>query len=168
MEYNKMVEKALRGVVRDALEVAAERGLHGNHHFYISFDTRAPGVDIPEYLKQRYSDEMTIVLQHQFWGLEFDDTAFEVTLSFNKVHERLHIPFAAITAFADPSVQFGLQFRLDGGMGEQALDGLTTPNPPGDGEAMLPAVTDAPGDTDEDGGEKTGQVITLDSFRKKK
>ncbi|MCG8691107.1 MAG: ClpXP protease specificity-enhancing factor SspB [Minwuiales bacterium] len=168
MEYNRMVEKALRGVVRDALEIAAERGLQGNHHFYISFDTRAPGVDIPEYLKQRYSDEMTIVLQHQFWGLEFDDIAFEVTLSFNKVHERLHIPFAAITAFADPSVQFGLQFRLDGGMSEQALDGLTTPKPPGDGEPALPAVAETADGDEQDDGEKTGQVITLDSFRKKK
>jgi len=110
LRYDAMVESALRGVVRRALAYAAERGLPGNHHFYISFRTTQPGVDIPAPLRARYPEEMTIVLQHQFWGLDVGEEAFGVTLSFSDVPERLTIPFAAISAFADPSVRFGLQF----------------------------------------------------------
>jgi hypothetical protein len=110
LRYDSMVENALRGVVRRALAYAAERGLPGDHHFYISFRTTHPGVDIPAALRARYPEEMTIVLQHQFWGLDVGEEAFGVTLSFSDVPERLTVPFAAITAFADPSVRFGLQF----------------------------------------------------------
>lgn len=172
MNYNEMVERALRGVVRDALDVAAGHGIDGNHHFYISFDTRARGVRIPLHLRQRYDEEMTIVLQHQFWGLEVDEERFEVTLSFNRVHERLSIPFSAITAFADPSVQFGLQFRADEDAGDGAMAGITSLD--NDAGGKLPMVPDAGAaeaqdqaqDQDQDG-EKTGQVIALDTFRKK-
>jgi len=110
LRYDAMVESALRGVVRRALAYAAERGLPGDHHFYISFRTTHPGVDIPAALRARYPEEMTIVLQHQFWGLDVGEEAFGVTLSFSDVPERLTIPFAAVSAFADPSVRFGLQF----------------------------------------------------------
>jgi uncharacterized protein len=110
LRYDAMVETALRGVVRKALGYAAERGLPGDHHFYVSFRTTHPGVDIPAQLRARYPTEMTIVLQHQFWGLDVGEEAFAVTLSFSDVPERLTIPFAAISAFADPSVRFGLQF----------------------------------------------------------
>src|SRR5581483_2656542 len=107
-----MTEEALRGVVRQALAVASERGLPGQHHFYLTFRTAHPGVRLADHLRQRHPDEMTIVLQHQFWGLEIGRDEFSVTLSFNGQHERLTIPFAAISAFVDPSVQFGLQFSV--------------------------------------------------------
>src|SRR5687768_5598332 len=94
LRYDKMVENALRSVVREALRQAGERGLPGNHHFYLTFRTNYPGVDIPEYLRGQYPSEMTIVLQYQFYGLEVDQDRFGVTLSFNNVHERLTIPFA--------------------------------------------------------------------------
>jgi hypothetical protein len=113
LRYDMMVENALRGVVREALIVAAERGLPGAHHFYITFRTDMPGVDIPDFLKGQYPQEMTIVLEHQFWGLEVDERQFAVTLSFRNLPQRLTVPFAAVTAFSDPSVKFGLEFRLD-------------------------------------------------------
>ena len=111
-QYEKMVEAALRGVVRDALVRAAREGLKSAHHFYIGFATRMPGVEIPDHLRARYPDEMTIVLQHQFWDLDITDTGFSVTLSFEKQLERLVIPFAAIRSFADPSVSFALEFAV--------------------------------------------------------
>lgn len=166
MDYNSMVENALRGVVREALKEVAENGLHGNHHFYISFQTGAEGVDIPDHLRARYPGEMTIILQHQFWNLEVGEEAFSVSLSFNKIQEDLHIPYAAITAFADPSVQFGLQFQVadtDGDEEEAASEsGEDTEDSAGteDGQHSAP--------TAEEGGDKGGDVITLDAFRKKK
>ena len=104
--YERMVEDALRGVVRDALAKAAREGLRGAHHFYITFTTSAPGVDIPEELRTRFQPDMTIVLQHQFWDLEVDNEKFSVMLSFQKQLERLVIPLAAIRSFTDPSVEF--------------------------------------------------------------
>jgi len=109
--YNRLVEKALRGVVREALERAALEGMPGGHHFYVSFRTADPGVAIPDFLKQKFPEEMTIVLQHQYWGLAVDAEAFEVTLSFSRARHTLHVPFRALTGFFDPSVQFGLQFQ---------------------------------------------------------
>ncbi len=106
-----MVEAALRGVVREALARAAAKGLPGAHHFYITFRTRFPGVALPDYLGQQYPDEMTVVLEHQFWDLDVSEACFSVTLSFQNKPERLVIPFDAITAFADPAVKFGLQFQ---------------------------------------------------------
>ena len=111
LRYDKMVEQALRGVVRQAVEEVIESGLPGDHHFYITFMTDYPGVNIPDYLKDRYPGEMTIVLQFQFYDLEVDDERMAVTLSFNNIPERLEIPLAAITIFADPSVNFALQFQ---------------------------------------------------------
>ncbi|SDF44017.1 MULTISPECIES: SspB family protein [Thalassobaculum] len=156
--YDLMVETALRGVVRDALRRAAERGLPGNHHFYITFKTSAPGVHIPAYLVERYPDEMTIVLQFQFWDLEILEDQFSVTLSFNDIREPLTIPFEALTGFADPSVQFGLQFQ-------QTADGET---PTGDDDD--PSGGDTPDGEDEaaDDDAGTGEVVSLDQFRKKK
>src|SRR5262249_46259717 len=108
--YDKLVERALRGLVRDVLARVAQEGLHSDHHFYIGFGTTAPGVVIPQRLLARYPDEMTIVLQHQFWDLDVGDEAFSVALSFGNKVERLTIPFAAVHRFADPSVQFALEF----------------------------------------------------------
>ena len=110
--YDKMVETALRGVAREALARAARDGLPGDHHFYVSFRTAAPGVVLPPQLLAKFPEEMTIVLQHQFWGLEVGDEAFSVSLSFGGRLEQLTIPFAAIAAFSDPSVKFGLQFEM--------------------------------------------------------
>ena len=163
MDYNGMVENALRSVVRQALERASEIGLPGNHHFYITFRTDFPGVDIPDYLKERHADEMTIVLQHQFWGLDSDAEKFGVTLSFNRLQQRLIIPYAAVTGFADPSVQFGLQFRVPGSDGAVAIPD-TSGGAAGDGKK---AVAEAPAETAEPQEKKTGEVVALDAFRKK-
>jgi uncharacterized protein len=153
LRYDRMVERALRGVVRQALSQAAQAGLPGNHHFYLTFSTTTPGVELPEHLRQQYPDEMTIVLQHQFFGLEIRDDAFSVTLSFANKHERLTIPFASVTTFADPSVNFALQFQPSTGGAPPADD---EPAPP-------PAEDDREATTAEEG----GKIVTLDNFRKK-
>lgn len=157
LRYDRMVESALRGVVREAVEEVIEGGeLPGDHHFYITFITDYPGVKIPAYLRDRYPGEMTIVLQYQFYDLGVDDEKMSVTLSFNNVPERLEIPLAAITIFADPSVNFALQFQPMGDDGEEEFDdGGDDDTPPSGGD-------------DNSGGEKkTGEVVSLDKFRKK-
>ena len=112
LRYDQLIDTALKGVVREALRQIQETGLPGSHHIYITFSTQYPGVEIPEFLQEKYPAEMTIVLQHQFWNLEVGENKFAVSLSFNDNQENLHIPFAAVTAFADPSVNFELQFQL--------------------------------------------------------
>lgn len=111
IRYDVLVQDALRGVVRKVLREVAESGLPANHHFYIAFDTQSTGVRISSRLRQQYPEEMTIVLQHQFWDLNVTEHAFEAGLSFGGVPERLLVPFTAIKGFFDPSVQFGLQFE---------------------------------------------------------
>lgn len=111
IRYDVLVQEALRGVVRKILGEVLKAGLPGQHHFYISFDTQHPGVRMSTRLRQRYPEEMTVVLQHQFWDLSVTDVAFEVGLSFSGIPERLYIPYTAIKGFFDPSVQFGLQFE---------------------------------------------------------
>lgn len=158
LRYDKMVESALRGVVREALARTAANGLPGAHHFYITFRTRFPGGAIPGELLAQYPEEMTVVLEHQFWDLEVGETCFAVTLSFANRPERLTIPFDAITAFADPSVKFGLQFQampLD----EGAETGEPSPAPVG-------TSPEKPADKAAKGA-KSGEVVTLDAFRKK-
>ena len=153
LDYGQMMDTAMRGVVRAALMRVAEMGLPGNHNLYVTFRTDFPGVALPDYLRARYPDEMTIVLQHQFWGLQADEHKFSVSLSFNRVHERLVVPFPAITAFGDPSVQFGLQFG-----GGQAVQGAKTgPAAPAEKSAQAPA----------DEGAAEPKVVALDAFRKK-
>jgi hypothetical protein len=147
LRYDKMVEAALRGVVREALARAAANGLPGAHHFYITFRTRFPGLLLPDELTRQYPDEMTIVLEHQFWELEVSEQSFSVTLSFQNRPERLVIPFEAITAFADPAVKFGLQFQPTGAEGEARPD-----------EAAATPAEKA---------DKPGEVVALDAFRKK-
>ena len=176
LRYDMMVENALRGVVREALAVAAERGLPGAHHFYITFRTDMPNVEIPDFLKGQYPHEMTIVLEHQFWGLEVDERQFSVTLSFRNLPQRLTIPFAAVTAFSDPSVKFGLEFRLDSER-QAAADGqglakLLESEWGGDPVSALPAESSVPEkgsgeDVAAKGDDKTGEVVKLDLFRKK-
>jgi uncharacterized protein len=155
LRYDKIVERALRSVVRTALEQVADHGLPGNHSLYITFRTDHAGVLIPDSLHKEYPEEMTIVLEHQFWDLEPTADKFEITLSFNKVHERLSIPFDAVTAFADPSVQFGLKF--------EAIDELT------EGAMAAMAETQAPAEEsdEEKRDEDSEKVVALDAFRKK-
>src|SRR5215475_9152254 len=114
IRYDLLTQEALRGVIRTVLTDAAGKGLPGEHHFFITFDTRIEGVRLSARLKASYPEEMTIVLQHQFWDLTVGDDYFAVGLAFNGIPERLHVPFKAVKAFFDPSVQFGLQFVVDG------------------------------------------------------
>ncbi|KQP62473.1 Stringent starvation protein B [Methylobacterium sp. Leaf111] len=115
IRYDLLVQDALRGVVRKVLTDAAREGLAGEHHFYVSFRTEAPGVRMSQRLREKYPQDMTIVLQHQFWDLGVTEHTFEVGLSFSGVPERLLVPFDALTGFFDPSVQFGLKFDLSEG-----------------------------------------------------
>lgn len=111
IRYDLLTQQALRGVVRNVLTDAAKKGLPGDHHFYISFNTRADGVRMSDRLRAQYPEEMTVILQHQFWDLAVTEHGFEVGMSFGGIPEKLAIPFDAITGFFDPSVQFGLQFE---------------------------------------------------------
>jgi hypothetical protein len=154
LQYEKIVEDALRGVVRTALTQVSDFGLPGSHSLYVSFLTGFPGVDIPDKLRADYPEEMTIVLEHQFWDLNIFDTAFEVTLSFDRRKQRLFVPFAAVTSFADPSVPFGLKFEVADGEAEEEVEEANAA-PPANAEAQ-PIDEDA-----------AGEVINLDAFRKK-
>ncbi len=111
--YDDVVQEALRAVVGRVLGEVAQNGLPGDHHFYITFKTQAPGVSIPQHLMERFPDEMTIVLQHKYWDLKVEAELFEVGLSFSQVPSHLVIPYSAITAFVDPAVDFALQFHVD-------------------------------------------------------
>lgn len=154
-----MVESALRGVVREALRQVEKRGLPGEHHFYITFRTGAPGVQVPDFLHTQYPQEMTIVLQYQFYGLEVTQERLSVTLSFGGQHERLVIPFAAITTFADPSVNFALQFQ------PFAADDAAEPEAAAEEEA--PAADDGAPEPASEAAKGGGTVVALDAFRKK-
>ena len=165
LNYQALTEEALRGVVRQALSTAAQRGLPGQHHFYLTFRTTYPGVQIADSLRERHPEEMTIVLQHQFWGLDVSERQFSVTLSFNGQHERLTIPLAAVSAFVDPSVQFGLQFSVAAPAAAGAAPVATLPP-----KAPQPVAVPAPApaaDAEEPAAGEAGRVVTLDSFRKK-
>jgi len=162
MEYPKLVERAMRSVVREALDRAAEHGLPGLHHFYITFRTGDDGVRIPQHLRAQYPDEMTIVLQNQFEDLEVDRDVFLVTLRFGGKSERLRVPLSAVTAFADPSVNFGLQLKMTAfSSATEQADG--PPEPKAGSNDVAAEPDDAPGEDET----KTGQVIALDTFRKK-
>lgn len=152
--YAKLTQDALRGVVRDALKIAI-RGLPADHHFYISFRTRARGVQVAEYLASKYPDEMTIVIQHQYEGLEVRDEWFAITLHFGGVPQRIVVPFQAISRFYDPSVRFALPFDV--------VDDLS-PTPAEADDDVLEAEV---GETVATAPEK-GSVVSLDAFRRKK
>jgi len=156
--YDDIVQEALRAVVGRVLgEVQASGGvLPGDHHFYITFKTGAPGVSIPTHLSERFPDEMTIVIQNKFWDLAVDEEGFTVGLSFNQMPAKLDIPFAAITAFVDPAVDFGLQFQA-------AVQDLE-PEPHDDAENDVPG-SDA--DLAEKGADDGSNVVTVDFGRKK-
>jgi hypothetical protein len=178
IRYDVLAQAALRGVVRTVLADVAKKGLPGEHHFKITFNTTAPGVRLSDRMRAQYPEAMTIIMQHQFWDLHVDDTAFEVGLSFGGVPERLAVPFEAVTAFYDPAVQFGFQFEtLEAGVaGEQTAPVIEKPAAPAlpaeaSPSSPLPAPSGAkPPDPPPrpDGGSGGGEVVRLDRFRKKK
>jgi hypothetical protein len=145
-----MVQSALRSVVYEALSIASKQGLPNDHHFYISFATTHPGAQLPDYLLEQYPEEITIVLQHEFWDLEIDSLGFSVTLCFDESNERLRVPFDSITSFVDPSVKFGLQF----------IPSYTEEEEEGSSK-------DKKGVTFDENGQPISNVVTLDTFRKK-
>ena len=156
LDYARLVREALRDVPRQALRVAATGGLPGDHHFYLTFRTTHPGVAISPGLHARNPRDMTIVLQHQFWDLAVGEDAFSVTLRFGGASERLHVPFAALLAFADPAAQFGLHFEP--GEGEAAEAG--TAGPDVGGPAPVPAPGGAPPPAE-------GNVVDIRAFRRR-
>ena len=194
LRYDILAQEALRGLVRKVLTDAAKKGLPGEHHFFVTFDTHADGVKLSARLREQYPEEMTIVLQHQFWDLKVTEETFEVGLSFGGVAERLLVPLEAITGFADPSVQFALQFQAIAETEDEAAPAPAAtpkaaektadkakgkPRPPARHEpGNIPAPTPAaanPHDSDTASGgtpEKpddrpSGEVVRLDRFRKK-
>lgn len=182
IRYDILTQDALRGVVRTVLEDAARNGLPGEHHFYISFDPRADGVKLSQRMRTQYPEEMTIVLQHQFWDLVVSEDRFEVGLAFGGISERVVVPFAAIKGFFDPSAQFGVQFeQLVQSDGTAESDQSSTPvdgsiaRPPVEQAAAaestaLPTPANPPPEQSQD--KKSvppgkGEVVRLDRFRKK-
>ncbi len=168
LRYDQWIAEALLSVVTRSIRFAATEGLPGEHHFYISFQTNHPGVEMPDHLRARYPEEMTIVLQHQYWDLLIDDKVFEVTLKFSGRKTRLRVPLGAITAFTDPSVSFGLQLKV-------TESGTSTPEVASD-EELAPQIAEPLAIKSEEPGEenapkeeepKKGEVIALDAFRKK-
>ncbi|MCM5556904.1 SspB family protein [Pleomorphomonas sp. JP5] len=193
IRYDVLAQEAFRGLVKKVLAEVAHAGLPGEHHFYIIFDTRAPGVRISARLKERYPDEMTIVIQHQYWELVVNETSFEIGLSFSGVPEKLVVPFASVRGFFDPSVEFAVQFPLvdeSGNAADMPEEGPLRAIGPASGEAKIasrpprgqaakePAAkpekpaAKAPEEqkpADEAGEEHAGgpTVVSLDAFRKK-
>lgn len=180
IRYDLLTQQALRGVVRDVLTESAKKGLVGDHHFYISFDTQAEGVKLSQRLRSQYPDEMTVILQHQFWDLTVSEASFEVGLSFGGIPERLTVPFDAINGFFDPSVQFGLQFeQMAEGQDNVSPAGTTeTPKPATEPKKRVPAArpqgsvpaVPAPANAEPTEPPKAAggaEVVRLDRFRKK-
>jgi len=175
IRYDLLTQDALRGVVHEVLTLVQRDGLPGEHHLYIAFDTCAEGVSISKRLKEQYPEEMTIVLQYQFWDLFVSDERFEVKLSFANVPERLVIPFSAVKAFYDPSAQFGLQFGKPGAANDSARQHMASalPDVIGDQSEERPSV-EAPAEepAESDAVEVVmsrppAEVVQLDNFRKK-
>ncbi len=165
MGYEALAQEALRGVVKAALKRAAgPGGLPGAHHFYVTFKTRAPGVSIPPELVEKYPDEMTIVVQHQFWDLAPGETFFSVTLRFGGQPKRLSMPYQAVTRFYDPSVQFLLQFEPPEAGAPAATAELLPLRRPEAVEPPQPAGEDTEDPKPEGDGPK---IVSLDKFRKK-
>jgi uncharacterized protein len=196
IRYDLLTQDALRGVIRTVLTDAATKGLPGEHHFFITFDTRAEGVRMSPRLKASYPEEMTVVLQHQFWDLTVAGEEFEVGLAFNGIPERLHIPLKAVKAFLDPSVQFALQFTVEPEAGAAKQETATPviaaaerkkPNPelkqelrrePAKEQLNKPELKQeldptpegpapAKGKKGDTAPAPTGEVVRLDRFRKK-
>jgi uncharacterized protein len=180
IRYDILAQDALRGVIRKVISEVTRTGLPGNHHFFITFVTGAPGVRISSRLREKYPEQMTIVLQHQYWDLEVSETGFEVTLSFSDISEKLVIPFAAIRGFYDPSVNFELEFDVRSGAAEVEAPGEEKPAEPASHDIIKAAVkprlakpkVEKPaakkaGTENADGSKPSAEVVSLDAFRKK-
>ena len=176
IRYDLLTQDAMRGVLRTVLKDVAAKGLPGEHHFFISFDPRAAGVRLSPRLLAQYPEEMTIVLQHQYWDLVVGEDGFEVGLSFNGAPERLSVPFAAVKGFFDPSVKFGLQFaqiseaadKADkAGKSARKATTVSRPSAPSAAEAPRPARGALPAPPEPDRPPGGGEVVKLDRFRKK-
>jgi hypothetical protein len=187
IDYEALAQEAMRNVVRSVLAETAANGLPGDHHFYISFDTLAPGVILSKRLREKYAEEMTIVLQHRFWDLFVNENRFEVKLTFDGIPERLVVPFKAIRVFFDPSVRYGLQFETQplAGVEPDSNDELIASDfddpfahrefessaiGQKDGDANSDGLADAEIDVDEDlAAQRSGgaEIVSLDAFRKK-
>ncbi len=183
IRYDILTQDALRRVIRKVLEEVQRTGLPGEHHFFITFSTAYPGVRLSTRMLERYPDEMTIVIQHSFWNLEVTDTAFEIDLSFDDIRERLRIPFESIRGFFDPSVKFGLQFdvapvpvQVAPVQSEPEVAPVAAALPRADTQKKAPAAVtpSARSKADQDKpdevktAESGAEVVSLDSFRKKK
>ena len=183
IRYDVLTQDALRSVIRKVLDEVSVAGLPGDHHFFITFDTAFPGVRLSKRMRERYPESMTIVIQHTYWDLTVNDGGFEVDLTFNDIRERLAIPFAAIQAFFDPSVKFGLQFDVaveapeqenevagDVSGEEQQASGMETPveMPQKRKPARKPDTGTPVGDEGSEPASGPGEVVSLDAFRKKK
>jgi len=173
IRYDILAQEALRGVMRKVLAEVARTGLPGNHHFFITFLTGAPGVRVSSRLRERYPEQMTIVIQFQYWDLKVTDTGFEVGLSFSDVPEKLEIPFSAVRGFYDPSVNFELEFdvKAEGAAEDDAAAPVPEPiavvaekKPESKKKAADAEKKPAAADT---GGGKGADVVSLDAFRKK-
>jgi hypothetical protein len=167
MRYDQLAQDALRGVVREALRKVQRSGLPGEHHFYIAFNTRFPGVVLSERIAARYPREMTVVLQHQFWNLVVTEDLFEVELSFDNIPEKLVVPFAAVKGFLDPSVQFGLQFEVVSAGGQKAEAGAAQDLADGGAAGAAEPGAQAPTDAGAAAEAEEAKVVSLDAFRKK-
>lgn len=150
-DYHAMVQRALRSVLRDVMALVAEEGPPGEHHFYVSFRTDAEGVQVPPFLADRYPDEITIVLQNQYWDLHVDEAGLSVVLAFNGSRQRIAVPWEAVTAFIDPVAEFALRFEVpgEGGPGGSGGDG---------DEAGEEGAQGSP--------EATADVVSISKFRK--
>ena len=177
IRYDLLTQDALRGVIRRELADVARDGVPGDHHFYVTFRTDHPGVRVSQRLRQTYPDEMTIVLQHQFWDLVVTEQGFEVGLAFSGIPERLQVPFEAVSGFFDPSVQFGVKFEVDTET-ESAAGPSPRRTPPGAGSEpdlkppaasrIPPAAEEKPKEPAEPPADGNGAaVVRLDAFRKK-
>lgn len=150
LDYQVLIQQALRGVVREAMAHVAEHGFTGEHHFYLSFKSQAPGVVVPTFLRDRYPDEITIVLQRQFWDLFVDDAGLSVTLAFDARRERIGVPWEALTAFVDPAAEFALRLGPDSPEDDE----------PEEGEPDEPPEEEGSGDA-------SAEVVSIHQFRKK-
>ena len=156
-DYDFLVEDSLKNVVKKVLKITSETGLIGNSHFFITFNGNDPNVIVPLELKNADNSEIKIIIQHQFWDLKTSEDHFEVTLSFNGEKKNISVPFRAITSFTDPSVGFGLQFKIEDNLKNTSLSKIESSDP------NKPEITNL-----DDSGLKSGEIVSLDEFRDKK
>ena len=162
IDYGNLMHRAMRGLIRSVLEDVAESGLPGDHHFFITFDTRHPDVALADWLRERYPSDMTVVMQHWFENLDVTDDGFAVTLNFGDQPEPLYIPFDAIRTFVDPSVEFGLRFESTDEEEDESGEVSLAPIP----DHLSDDTDETEAEEAEDAPKKDAEIVSLDSFRK--